>query len=79
MRINDDARHDDVVLLVREPIEARMFADWAMGFVEIERFAREFSEIELGIGDVDQRVLTLLEALKRDQRLLAQVVSGYRY
>ena len=79
LRINDDARHDDVVLLVREPIEARMFADWAMGFVEIERFAREFTEIELGIGDVDQRVLTLLEALKRDQRLLAQVVSGYRY
>jgi Sensors of blue-light using FAD len=77
LRINDDPRHDDVVLLAREPIEARMFADWAMGFAEIERFAREFLEIELGTGDTDQHVLALLDILKRDQRLLGQVVSGH--
>jgi hypothetical protein len=75
LHINDDARHDDIVLLVREPIQTRMFADWAMGFVEIERFAREFAYIELGTGDTEQRVLALLEILKKDQRLLAQVLK----
>jgi len=78
LHINDDPRHDDVVLLMREPIETRMFADWAMGFVEIERFAREFTEIELGSANTDQRVLALLEVLKKDQRLLAQVLSDYQ-
>lgn len=75
LHINDDARHDNIVLLVREPIQTRMFADWAMGFVEIERFAREFAYIELGSGDTEQRVLALLDILKKDQRLLAQVLT----
>ncbi len=76
LRINDDPRHDDVVLLVRDAITHRMFGDWAMGFVDIERFARDFAEIELDEGSVDARVLSLLALLKKDQRLLAQVVSG---
>lgn len=76
LRINDDPRHDDVMLLVRERITQRIFGDWAMGFVEMERFARDFAEIELDESNVEARMLSLLAILKRDQRLLAQVVSG---
>ncbi|MFO0690133.1 MAG: BLUF domain-containing protein [Myxococcota bacterium] len=34
-RIQADARHDGMVLLVRERIKERSFADWTMGFCEV--------------------------------------------
>lgn len=33
-RIQEDPRHDGMVMLVREPIKERSFADWTMGFYE---------------------------------------------
>jgi FAD-dependent sensor of blue light len=35
-RIQSDQRHDDIVLLVAQPIEARMFGEWAMALASTE-------------------------------------------
>lgn len=42
-RIHQDPRHKDILLLLKQTIPARQFADWRMGFVNIDRF----SEAEL--------------------------------
>ena len=36
-RIAQDERHGAVVKLVEEPIEARSFADWSMGYADVSR------------------------------------------
>lgn len=36
-RISADARHHEVTLIIREPIAARSFADWTMGFATLGR------------------------------------------
>ncbi|HTV18043.1 MAG TPA: BLUF domain-containing protein [Polyangiaceae bacterium] len=38
-RIERDERHTRVSVLVRQPVPARQFADWAMGFVAAKRIA----------------------------------------
>ena len=43
-RITRDSRHQDTLVLRRGPIEARSFADWRMGLVELS--ARELRGIE---------------------------------
>jgi Sensors of blue-light using FAD len=34
-KISHDKRHTNVVLIVREPIASRVFADWSMGFAQV--------------------------------------------
>ena len=35
-RIADDPRHERVTVIIREPIARRAFADWSMGFAEMD-------------------------------------------
>jgi hypothetical protein len=47
-RIIQDARHDKVTVIIREPIAHRSFEDWSMGFTSVSR--KELSLI-VGLND----------------------------
>lgn len=55
-RIQCDLRHDDVVVLDFEPVDARRFSRWSMGYIGCDTLAsKEFSQIQLATGfDVKQ-------------------------
>lgn len=47
-KIERDQRHDQVTLIIREPIPKRYFDDWTMGFYEISR--KELAKMS-GVND----------------------------
>jgi len=48
VKIKRDKRHDNVALIIKEPIEERYFDDWTMGFYKVSR--DELAGI-LGVND----------------------------
>lgn len=67
-RIQCDMRHADVVVLDFEPVEARRFLHWSMGYIGYDTLAsKEFTQIQQATGfDVKQlsgeRIYDLLHA-----------------
>lgn len=67
-RIGRDPRHRDVRVLVSEPIEARRFADWTMGYQPFrtpetplpEGFRDSFDDLDSGDATVTDRALAEL-------------------
>ncbi|MCG7755463.1 MAG: BLUF domain-containing protein [Nitrosomonas sp.] len=55
-RIQCDPRHDDVVVLDFEPVDARRFSRWSMGYIGCDTLAsKEFTQIQPATGfDVKQ-------------------------
>jgi hypothetical protein len=69
-RVEGDGRHARLEVLFEEPIEAREFADWRMGFVELDGV--DVSEIE-GVSDFLTRDLDpreMFTRLSRARRLM---------
>jgi hypothetical protein len=68
-RIQQDERHGDVSLLVMEPIVARTFPDWSMGFVGLSpEHANRFNDVAADSGfDISRlsgdEIHTLLQEL----------------
>lgn len=58
--IEADDRHENVTLIIREPIASRSFADWSMGFIAAEQNELEgvdgFSDLFLK-GDLPQNLM----------------------
>jgi hypothetical protein len=51
-KIGRDKRHKNVVLIIREPIVSRSFADWSMGFASVT--SKDVAGI-IGINDFFQK------------------------
>jgi hypothetical protein len=70
--ICQDDRHTDVRLLLREPIEAKEFGEWSMGFVDAEAAAQALE------GYVDYRtdLPALVTDTARAKRILKQFHEG---
>lgn len=68
-RIQSDDRHQDVVILQAETVDAPMFAAWAMAFAEAEDKASANQVLSQAIVDRDdgacQQVLALLNTVVR--------------
>ncbi len=71
-KIGRDKRHDKVIKIIEEPIQARGFSQWTMGYTGVTR--KELKEIE-GLNDFfssqqcytdldESRAKTLLQAFK---------------
>lgn len=65
-RIQQDHRHGDVSLLVFEPVDARLFGEWSMGFFG-QRDAAEFADLAASTGFDPSRANgdQVVEALKK--------------
>jgi len=76
-RIQQDERHGEVSLLTLEPIAARSFPNWAMGFIgQSEETARRFAEIGASSGfDVSRlsgdRIHSILKDLAIEEEAAA--------
>lgn len=69
-----DARHEKIVKIIHEPIARRAFADWSMGFAEID--PREFSDLD-GINDFFQHGRSFVGLQQgRAKKLLSAFVAG---
>ena len=66
-RISQDARHDEVKLLLKCEVEERSFPDWSMGFVNIEK-ASDLRSIP-GFTDFFKPGFSLPEMRKENSRL----------
>jgi hypothetical protein len=71
--IEKDKRHDKVMLLLRREIEARNFADWKMGFVDLS--AR--SQALPGFRDYFKSHSSFLELLG-EPKTVERVLDGFR-
>jgi hypothetical protein len=73
-RIAHDRRHRNVVLIVREPIDSRSFADWSMGFASLT--STEVAGI-VGVNDFFQKKSCFYQLGEgRAQKLLAAFAEG---
>ncbi|WP_157269180.1 BLUF domain-containing protein [Azohydromonas aeria] len=71
--IENDPRHEQVTLIIREPIARRMFGDWSMGFHDVAHAALEGRE---GVNDFfSARAVTAIDA-GRARKLLAGFRDG---
>ena len=43
-RVDQDERHDEVIILRRGPIETRSFGEWTMGFVNVTQELEGFTD-----------------------------------
>jgi hypothetical protein len=68
-RIGRDPRHKHVVLLTRRDVEARNFADWSMGFVDVRGTAKRLPGFRT-VGD--------LSGLAGDTAAIQHVVAAFR-
>jgi hypothetical protein len=69
-----DKRHTNVVLIVREPIADRSFADWSMGFASVT--SKDIEGI-IGTNDFFQKKTCFYELnAGRAKKLLAAFASG---
>jgi Sensors of blue-light using FAD len=73
-KIVRDERHKNVVLIVREPIARRSFADWSMGFASVtSKDVAEFS----GANDFFQKKSCFYQLTAgRAKKLLAAFADG---
>jgi hypothetical protein len=73
-KIARDKRHKNVVLIVREPIARRSFADWSMGFASVT--SKDVAGI-VGVNDFFQKK-TCFDQLDRGRakKLLAAFADG---
>jgi len=71
--INHDKRHQKVMLLLRREIEARNFADWKMGFVDVAAQSQSLP----GFRDYFQSHSSFLDLLG-DPKTIQRVVDGFR-
>lgn len=73
-RIDTDARHRNMIVIIREPIPRRAFEDWSMGFATVS--ADELSRI-VGRNDFFEQRSCLAELTAgRAQKLLAAFARG---
>lgn len=64
-RISADSRHNDIRILLEEPIHARRFADWTMGYQpmivpapgEVQGYRDTFEDLRIGDHDMVGRAL----------------------
>jgi Sensors of blue-light using FAD len=73
-KIAHDKRHTNVVLIVREPIASRAFADWSMGFASVT--SKDVAGI-IGVNDFFQKKSCFYElSAGRAKKLLAAFADG---
>jgi hypothetical protein len=73
-KIAHDKRHTNVVLIVREPIASRSFADWSMGFASVT--SKDVAEI-IGANDFFQKKTCFYDlGAGRAKKLLAAFADG---
>jgi Sensors of blue-light using FAD len=73
-KIVHDKRHTNVVLIVREPIASRSFADWSMGFASVT--SKDVAEI-VGANDFFQKKTCFNDlSAGRAKKLLAAFADG---
>jgi hypothetical protein len=73
-KIAHDRRHKNVVLIVREPIASRSFADWSMGFASVT--SKDVEGI-IGANDFFQKRSCFYElSAGRAKKLLAAFADG---
>lgn len=73
-KITHDKRHTNIVLIVREPIASRSFADWSMGFASVT--SKDVAEI-IGVNDFFQKKTCLYDlSAGRAKKLLAAFAGG---
>jgi hypothetical protein len=73
-KIAHDKRHKNVVLIVREPIASRSFADWSMGFASVT--SKDVAEI-IGANDFFQEKTCFHElSAGRAKKLLTAFAGG---
>jgi hypothetical protein len=73
-KIAHDKRHTNVVLIVREPIASRSFADWSMGFASVT--SKDVAEI-VGANDFFQKKTCFNDlSAGRAKKLLAAFADG---
>ncbi|WP_134740257.1 BLUF domain-containing protein [Nocardioides sp. 503] len=76
-KIEKDARHKGVLLLLRDPVEERLFPDWSMGFHEVS--AGDLAEVDgyteflrrpatASLGDRAAPAYRLLELFRENMR-----------
>ena len=53
--IQEDARHTGLILIAREAIESRLFADWSLGFLS------QYAELDLESPDEIKSIIKQLE------------------
>lgn len=72
--ISADARHERVVKIIHEPIARRAFADWSMGFAEID--LAEMADLD-GINDFFEHGQSFMGLQPgRAKKLLSAFVAG---
>jgi hypothetical protein len=71
--IDRDQRHQNLMLLLRREIEARNFADWKMGFVEVVAEAKSLP----GFRDYFKSHSSFLD-LRGDPKTIERIVDGFR-
>ena len=70
--IQQDVRHQDVVLLEYCDVEERVFADWSMAFLKAQDLGKEALERYTGGGKLDPYALSSGQA----RQLLVEVVKA---
>jgi len=70
--IEQDRRHDKVMLLLRREIEARNFADWKMGFVDVAAQSQSLP----GFRDYFKSNSSFLDLLG-DPKAVERVLEGF--
>jgi hypothetical protein len=71
--IGKDQRHDKLMLLLRREIEARNFADWKMGFVDVAAQSQALP----GFRDYFKSHSSFLDLLG-EPKTVERVVDGFR-
>lgn len=71
-KIGQDPRHCGMVTLLREPIEERAFAEWSMGFVDLDRTTGVPEGFSVIMNDFDPNVFF------RNPTLAQKVLAGFR-
>lgn len=81
-RISGDARHNGLITLLTQVVEARMFPQWSMGFQELDQLHGEQQAafinlrdlrsggrdgLHLGYGHVEAQVATFLDSFREFQ------------
>jgi hypothetical protein len=69
-RIRQDPRHDRIALLFEEPVAAREFPDWRMGFQALD--GREWLEFP-GLADAPRDLRAVAQDIARAKQLLLQL------
>ena len=72
-KIHKDERHDQLMLLSRQPITERNFNEWSMGFVDVDR---QGSRLE-GFRELFASKSSFLD-LKGDAKLVGKLIDGFQ-